>query len=195
MLTTRFVDRRSASSSCLRRAVLVAVSLMLVGPEHGRALDAEQATARDSLSAVRVALGGDDVLRAITSLWIVGSTARGFNGVTGTLIPPYPAEIRLVLPDGYLRIDHGSAADARSGVAGSTLLNAWIPRGAGVHGIVRYGPDALTEERRERARLALGLLAHTDTMGSLRMRSVASNGRGRVVELVDGEGRGICCKM
>ena len=127
----RFVGRRSASSSCLRGAVLLAVSLPLVGPDGGHTLDAQQTTEEESLSAVRVALGGDDVLRAIISLWIVGSTARGFNGVTGTLIPPCPAEIRLVLPDGYLRIDHDSAAEARSGVAGSTHaqmscnLRAW----------------------------------------------------------------------
>jgi hypothetical protein len=174
------------SSSAVRWALFAAAAAVLSDDAQLRAhvQRSQPGSARALLTRARQAIGGEARLRRLKALVLYGTARVGFNGVTGELLPPHPVEVRILLPDNYLRIDQDEDVVRRAGFSGAFLLNQWTPRRPDVRVSTRFGPEAMQLERLECARLVVGLLAETETGLSLQVRGTASRAGDATVHLV-----------
>jgi hypothetical protein len=119
-------------------------------------------TAQRRLQAAREALGGEARLKQIKTLILAG-TWQQLDVGSGRLMPPKPYEVRLILPDHYLRLASSAFARLRAGFAGDRLIYEWKPGGPQVKMSIQVPDDQLSKEQAAGARLMLGLLAETQT--------------------------------
>jgi len=87
--------------------------------------------ARDLLHLSQAAVGRDGSPRDLRSLLFTGRVRVPHEDVTGSH-EDGQVEIRILLPDRYLRIDTSGGSERRSGVAGRALLT---PGGSGAPGV------------------------------------------------------------
>jgi hypothetical protein len=119
--------------------VLAATAVHAQPPPSARFLDA---AARDQLERARTAVLGGRSLEGLRSLVLKG---RLRVGVSRDQAVDGQVEIRVLLPDRYLRVDTINGAERRSGFAGRGLLTS---------------KGELSAERANFARLMLGLAAY-----------------------------------
>lgn len=105
------------------------------------------------------AVGSAEALRSLQSVHLQGRV-RVLNGATGQLTGPYPLEIRIMLPDRYLRIENRRAFELRSGFARDKLLSAMVATSSEGSFGATYAPDEIDRERQRLGHLMLGLLAY-----------------------------------
>jgi hypothetical protein len=141
-----------------------------------------QSTPEAALASAREALGGAHVA-GVKSLVLQGES-QTVNLANSQMNPPALLEIRVLLPDRYLRIDMTETIEQRSGFSGETVLNAIKPRKPDVNVGGSWGPEQIKTERYAIARLMLGLLARTDMLQGL--RPAAANADSIAFEAPDG---------
>jgi hypothetical protein len=130
------------------------------------AAQTRRATPEAALASAREALGGAHVL-GVKSLLLQGES-QALNLANSQMSPPSLLEIRVLLPDHYLRIDMTETIERRSGFSGETVLNAIKPLKPDVNVSGSWGPEQIKTERYTISRLILGLLARTDVLQGLR---------------------------
>lgn len=135
-----------------------------------------------ALASAREALGGVQVAK-VKSLLLQGES-QALNLANSQMSPPTALEIRVLLPDHYLRIDLTETIERRAGFSGETVLNAIQPRKPDVNVGGSWGPEQVKIERHAIARLILGLLARTDMVQGL--RPAAASGDSITLEASDG---------
>jgi len=150
--------------------IVVLIGIALLGAP--RVQTSQEASAL--LKNARAAIGGESKLAAVRSLALQGHT-RILVGSTGKLSDPYSLDIRILLPDDYVRIENHDWYETRSGFAGSELLNAAKALKPGSTFGASYGPEQINIERAVFARLMLGMLAQTPMIPmTLRQTSAAT---------------------
>ncbi len=134
-----------------RLGIATAVCLSTV---HGLA----QTTSTDPLKAVRAAIGNKAGVAAVKALRLQGEVSF-LNLANGQMGEPESLDIRILLPDRYLRTENNGRVLKTAGFNGDELLN-------GVHALIpgdsfgsSYGPDQIVTERVRLTRLLTGLLA------------------------------------
>jgi hypothetical protein len=127
------------------------------------------------VARARAAIAGQRPVDAVRSLVMRGRlrVPRDPDLLDGTV------EIKILLPDRYLRIDTIGTETRRSGFAGATLLSAG---------------GSLAEERVRFARLMLGVLAYAPAEPKLRVQS-AGEGAFADTEAVDVNGAAFSARL
>jgi hypothetical protein len=125
------------------------------------------------LKGARAAIGGESKLATVRSLAFQGHT-RTLVGSTGKLSDPQVLDIRILLPDNYLRVENHDWYETRSGFAASELLNSAKAIAPGSTFGASYGPEQITIERVTFVRLMLGMLAQTTTIIPLTLRHASA---------------------
>ncbi|HEV3141286.1 MAG TPA: hypothetical protein VGY57_12250 [Vicinamibacterales bacterium] len=174
----------------MRRAfiagLLTIASSAAIGAQES--LDFKDANAREILKRSREAVGGPNGVDAVARLQsLVLSGLSRIPANTGLV--ECELEIRVVLPDRYLRIDRASFGEKRSGFDGKNSLSVVSERGR-----TTLPPDNLTEqivqsERERMLQLLLGSAAYlaprdvllfksvTGEMGSVQPQGTAEEGQ------------------
>jgi hypothetical protein len=145
------------------------------------ATERRQSTPEAALASAREALGGEQVAR-VKSILLQGES-QSLNLANGQLSEPRALEVRVLLPNHYLRIDMTDTIEQRSGFSGDAVLNAIKPRKPDVNVGGSWGPEQIQIERHTAARLILGLLGRTDMLQGL--RPVAASGGTIMLETSD----------
>jgi hypothetical protein len=137
---------------------LCAIGLLVAGSALS---GGQQAPAE--LTAARAAIGAPASLSGLKSLLLEG-VIQNLNHNTGKLGPDERLEIRILLPDNYLRLVRGTRVIRTYGFTGTTVLRDMRPVQAGPF-TSRSAPaaGALDAERATLARLMLGMTGHTAT--------------------------------
>ncbi len=177
------------------RTLACTLGALLVICQHGAvgavAPGLQDDEAVSTLTAVRTAIRGDTrSAMGVESLTLVGSRT-GRSRATGMVNPPAPFEIRVLLPDHYVRISTNVLIRSWNGFRGDVRLRKRFPRSADV----RMSPApvlspeneaALLRTQKERfTALVLGLLAEMPGPLSLEIR-----GMSRIGEIVSIRFRG-----
>ena len=164
------------------RTLAFTLGALLVICQHG-AVEAVAPGLQDdeavsALTAARTAIRGDTRPEMrVDSLTLVGSRT-GRSRATGMVNPPDPFELRVLLPDNYLRINTGRMAVNWSGFRGDVLISNLLPTSSDV----RISQSVLQPEnvaallREHRAKftaLVLGMLAETAAPLSLEIRGMS----------------------
>jgi hypothetical protein len=141
---------------------------------------AQEATSE--LAAARAAVGSPAALAELKALALKG-TIQNLNHNAGKLGPEERLEIRILLPDNYLRIIQGSRVLRTYGFSGTTVLQSVRPIAPGPF-TVRSDPGsgALDAERATLARLMLGMLAHAATVLRVAVRIATTPDGARALE-------------
>jgi len=137
------------------------------------AAQTRQSAPESALASAREALGGAHVA-GVKSLLLQGES-QALNLANSQMSPPTLLEIRVLLPDHYLRIDMTETIERRSGFSGGTVLNAIKPLKPDVNVSGSWGPEQIKTERYTIARLILGLLARGDVLQGLRPAAATGN--------------------
>jgi hypothetical protein len=140
-----------------RLCVLIVATVVCVGASVGRGQSPATDGARLVNEAQR-AIGAAAAMRGLRTLVLRGHT-RVLNGATNRLSAPRPTEIRILLPDHYLKTCEAPAERYRNGFSSGRLLNAIVPTKPGVEFAAEFGPEDLILERIQFTRLTLGMLA------------------------------------
>lgn len=143
----------------------------------------QEKPAASLLDAGRRAVRGGTTVTDVRS-FVVQGRRRVLIGSTGKLSEPRPLEIRILLPDRYLRITVDGASESRYGFAGGQLLNSIRALNPGDSFGGSWGPEQLPIERAWFARFLLGMLSHTTAVAHLKIQSTS----GTSVELSGDEG-------
>jgi len=126
-------------------------------------------TAASVLEAGRRAVSGGTKVTEIRSLVVKGHR-QVLIGSTGKLSAPRPIDIRILMPDRYLRTTIDGPSESRSGFAGSEVLNSIRALKPGDSFGGSWGPEQLGIERAWFARFLLGMLSHSTAAGRLDAR-------------------------
>jgi len=140
-------------------AFLIATSTLLTAQSPPSSAETALASAREALGGARVT--------GVRSLLLQGES-QTLNLVKSQLSPPALLEIRVLLPDHYLRIEQTETIEQRWGFRGQDVLNAIKPLKPDVSVGGSWGPEQIKTERYAIARLVLGLLARPDMVPGLR---------------------------
>lgn len=177
----RISARRTLWPTCLL-VVPCVLGSVLAGP----AQVPREPTARQSpLEAARDSLASRENIRLLKSLVLKGMARTGFNGVTGEPnATGHSIEIRMLLPDHYLRIDSDGRLERRAGFGGGTLLNQWRALRPDVDFRASWPADQIMLERQTCARLLLGMLALKDPALGVRVVAESTDDDMRTLELV-----------
>jgi hypothetical protein len=108
-------------------------------------------------------------------------TVRHVNIRTGVLGPEEAFELRVSLPDRYVRIEKGPLLLRQEGYRGTEVLNRWVPQQKTVTFISNVASNQLEIERLKCARLALGIFAETRT--GLDIQAASADRRGGSIVL------------
>ena len=132
-------------------------------------LDFKDANAREILKRGRTAVGGVDAVGNVQSLVLQGLSRIPAN----TGLVECELEIRVLLPDRYLRVDRASFGEKRSGFEGSHPLSVISERGR-----TTLPPENLTDqivasERERMVQLLLGAAAYLSPKDVLSLRPVS----------------------
>lgn len=163
--------------SSLKALVVFAIASSALSAAQTR-----QSPPEAALASVREALGGAHVAE-VKSLLLQGES-QALNLANSQMSPPTLLEIRVLLPEHYLRIDMTQTIERRAGFSGETVLNAIKPLKPDVNVSGSWGPEQIKTERYTIARLILGLLARTDMLQGL--RPAAANANSIAFEAPDG---------
>jgi hypothetical protein len=136
----------------------------------------------DVLASARKALAGGQT-DSVKSLRLHGRS-QSLNLATAQAAEPRQLEIRILLPDHFLRIERTDAIEWRYGFSGDVLLNAMKPLKPDVNVGGSWGPEQLKIERLTAARLVLGMLARADVLAGV--RPIASDASATTIEGPDG---------
>ncbi len=134
-----------------------------------------QAVPTDPLKAVRAAIGGETRVAAVRALHLQGEVAF-LNLANGQMGEFESLDVRILLPDRYLRTENNGRVVKTAGFSGVVLLNgvqALIP---GMSVNASFGPDQIATERIRLARLLIGLLATSSTTLPLTARPGNASG-------------------
>jgi hypothetical protein len=124
--------------------------------------------AREVLKRSRTAVGGVEAVARIESILFTGlSRIQTNQGLVECEV-----EIRMLLPDSYLRIDRASFGEKRAGVQGGTVLSAVIERGRTTLPPDALKPEILRTERERMVQLLLGAAAYVPPRVGVRFRTV-----------------------
>jgi hypothetical protein len=173
------------------RISLVASALGLITAGHGAPATILRGPPVDqgSLEGARDALASRESIRLLKSIVLSGSFVRGFDGVTGAESTQRQSiEIRLLLPDNYLRIESNGFVERRAGFSGPNLLNQWKALRSDVQFGVTFAADQIVLERHECARLLLGMLAFPAPSLGVHVTSDRTNANVRTLELTGNDG-------
>ena len=134
-------------------------------------LDFKDANAREILKRSRIAVGGVDAVGHVQSLVLRGLSRIPAN----TGLVECELEIRILLPDRYLRIDRASFGERRSGFEGTHSLSVISERGR-----TTLPPENLTDqivqsERERMLQLMLGAAAYLSPREVVTFRSVTGD--------------------
>lgn len=138
----------------------------------------------------RDAAGGDAAVASVTSLVLTG-TARVSAGDEGP--PERTVEIRILLPDRYVRIETAGDWSKRTGFSGPALLTRITKAGTATTPPADIVPALLRAERARFARLLLGIASLTTPEVPLMLRQApgsgdaAGPGTTRVLEAVNAQ--------
>lgn len=157
----------------MRRLILTAGVLAIVAGSGAAAVqdfaNVQDSNARDRLNASRRAVGAAGAFARLQSLRLTGSShISSDNGLVACDV-----EIRILLPDHYLRIDNAPFGEKRAGFMGRTVLNAIVEQGR-----TTLPPDSLKEQilESERVRmfqLLLGAATYVSRQNEVTFKSVA----------------------
>ncbi len=139
-------------------------------------------SASEAVASAREALGGTHV-DAVKALLLQGES-RALNLANSQMSPPTLLEIRILMPDHYVRIERTESMERRSGFSGQTVLNAIKPLKPDVNVSGSWGPEQIKTERNTVARLLLGALVRSDMLQGL--RPVSASGHTIAFEAPDG---------
>ncbi len=134
-----------------RLGVATAVCLSAV---HGLA----QTISTDPLKAVRAAIGGEARIAAVRALRLQGEVSF-LNLANGQMGEPESLDVRILLPNRYLRTENDGRVLKSAGFNGDELLNGVRALGPLDSFGSSYGPDQIVTERIRFTRLLTGLLA------------------------------------
>lgn len=110
-------------------------------------------------------------------------TVRHVNIRTGVLGPEEAFELRVSLPDRYVRIEKGPLVLKQEGYRGTEVLNRWVPQQQTVTFISNVASNQLEIERLKCARIVLGLFAETRTGLDIQAASVERRGGSIVLRM------------
>lgn len=122
----------------------------------------------------RVAVGGEAAVTSVTSLVMKG-TARVSAGDDGP--PERSVEIRILLPDQYVRIETGKDWSKRSGFSGNTLLTTITKNGVVDAPPANVVPALLRAEKWRFARMLLGIASMATPEVWLNVRQAPGSGQ------------------
>jgi hypothetical protein len=105
----------------------------------------------------------DAPLKDLKTLVLRGSWQQ-LDAGSGRLMPAKPYEIRVIVPDHYLRLASTVFARLRSGFAGDRLIYEWKAQGPQVKMAMRVPDDQIKTERAQYTRLMQGMLPETQTV-------------------------------
>jgi hypothetical protein len=165
----------------------IACAVVTAGGAGARVGPAAQEAASE-LIAARAAVGPPAALAALKSLVLEG-TIQNLNHNTGVLGPEERLEIRILLPDNYLRIVRDSRVLRTYGFSGTTVLRSMRPIAPGPF-TARLAPDpvALAADRATLARLMLGMVGDTATALALTIRTATLPDGARALEASGADG-------
>lgn len=150
-----------------------AVVAFLTASSALAAAQARQSAPVAAFASAQEALGGTHVT-GVKSLLLQGES-QSLNLANSQMSSPRLLEIRVLLPDHYLRIERTETTERRSGFSGETVLNAIKPLKPDVNVSGSWGPEQIKTERYTIARLLLGVLARSDMLQGLRPASASGN--------------------
>jgi hypothetical protein len=149
--------------------LLATLTLPLAAQRH---VEYRDGTAEALFKTSRNALGGEGTVSGIESLLLRGTATVAENDGGPA---QREVEVRILLPDGMLRIDTASGYEKRTGIYGATLLTA-IRSGEGVEAPPEQMRAPLLKAEQARfGRLMLGMAATPLRPGWLTLRSVRTS--------------------
>ena len=131
--------------------------------------DVQDANAREILKRSRQAVGGFDALARLQSLLLTGTSQIPSDRGLVTC----DVEIRILLPDHYLRIDSAPFGEKRAGFQGKTVLSAINERGRTMFPPEQLKDEILESERVRMLQLMLGAATYVSTQNTVTFKSVA----------------------
>ena len=155
-------------------AAVVGVGLLACGIASAQdLLDFPDANAREVFKRARTAVGGADAVARLRSLVITGVSR--IPASPGPNLIECDLEIRILLPDRYLRIERASFGERRTGFAGKNPLSVITERGKTI-----LPPESLykpiAESERERMlQLMLGVAGYLAPNDARFVRSVVGS--------------------
>ncbi len=158
----------------MRRTIAAAGVVVLVGLGSSAAqdlLDFSDANARDVLKRSRQAVGGVDAVARLRSLVLTGISR--IPASPGPNLTECDLEIRILLPDRYLRIERASFGEKRTGFAGRNPLSVITERGTTVLPPESLYKQIVESERERLLQLMLGAAAYLPPKETKFVRSVA----------------------
>jgi len=134
-------------------------------------LDFKDANAREILKRGRIAVGGVEAVGKIQSLMLRGLSRIPAN----TGLVECELEIRVLLPDHYLRIDRASFGEKRSGFEGKHSLSVISERGRTTLPPENLMEEIAASERERMVQLLLGAAAYLSPRDVLTVKSVVGD--------------------
>ena len=173
--------------SCALTVIATASAVAYAVTTHGVPRVVAQEPASE-LAAARAVIGAPAALEALKSLVLEG-TIQNLSHNTGTLGPKERLEIRILLPDHYLRVVRGTRVVRTYGFSGTTSLRGMRPVAPGPF-TVRSAPDpdAVDAERATLARLMLGIAADTGKVFPIQFRAGSAREGVRALEASGSDG-------
>jgi hypothetical protein len=134
-------------------------------------LDLRDANAREILKRGRTAVGGVDAVEKIQSLVLRGVSRIPAN----TGLVECELEIRILLPDRYLRVDRASFGEKRSGFEGKHSLSVISERGRTTLPPENLMEEIVASERERMVQLLLGAAAYLSPRDVVTVKSVVGD--------------------
>jgi len=133
--------------------------------------DARDANAGEIIKRSRQAVGGADAVARVQSLLMTGTSQIQ----SGNELVACDVEIRILLPDQYLRIDTAPFGEKRAGFRGKTILSAVKELGRTTIPPDRLKDQILQSERTRMLQLLLGAAAFVPAKSGATFTSVAGD--------------------
>ena len=159
----------------MQRLILVAGALAIVAAGAATAgqdfAKIQDANARNLMTRSRQAVGSGDALAQLHSLLLTGSShIPSDQGLVACDV-----EIRILLPDHYLRIDTAPFGEKRAGFQGATVLSAINEKGRTIFPPERLKDQILQSERLRMLQLLIGAATYVSPPNAVTFTSVAGD--------------------
>jgi hypothetical protein len=152
-------------------AVACVIGVLAAGAAAQDLLDFQDSNARGVLKRSREAVGGVETVAHLQSLVITGISR--IPGGAGLL--ECELEIRILLPDRYLRIERASFGEKRSGFSGKNPLSVISERGQTVLPPESVHKQIVESERDRMLQLLLGAAAYLSPKDTRLVQSVSGS--------------------